>query len=55
MKKIATFLRDENGAALAEYGLLVALIAVVCVLAVTTLGKNISAALNTAATKIKGS
>jgi pilus assembly protein Flp/PilA len=33
---------DERGASLVEYALLVALIAVVCIIAVTTLGKNAS-------------
>jgi pilus assembly protein Flp/PilA len=35
---------DEKGAALVEYGLLIGLIAVVCLVAVTTLGTEISAA-----------
>ena len=52
MKSIKTFLREEEGAALAEYGLLVALIAVVCVAAVTLLGGNVSRALDYAATQI---
>jgi pilus assembly protein Flp/PilA len=34
--------RDERGAALVEYGMLVALIAVVCLLAVTNLGKEVN-------------
>jgi pilus assembly protein Flp/PilA len=42
LQLINRFRRDEQGAALAEYGLLVALIAVVCIVAVTTLGTNIS-------------
>ncbi|MDQ1403182.1 MAG: pilus assembly protein Flp/PilA [Actinomycetota bacterium] len=33
---------DERGASLVEYALLVALIAVVCIIAVTTLGGNAS-------------
>jgi pilus assembly protein Flp/PilA len=33
---------DEEGAALVEYGILVGLIAVVCIVAVTTLGTQIS-------------
>jgi pilus assembly protein Flp/PilA len=41
-KLVRRFSRDEEGAALAEYGLLVALIAVVCVVAVTALGTQIS-------------
>ena len=44
---LASFLRarfgdDERGASLVEYALLVALIAVVCIAAVTLLGKNAS-------------
>jgi pilus assembly protein Flp/PilA len=34
--------RQEEGATLAEYGLLVALIAVVCIAAITVLGTKIS-------------
>ena len=34
--------QDEKGAALVEYGLLVGLIAVICVVAVTLLGQEIS-------------
>ncbi len=33
---------DERGAGLVEYALLLALIVVVCILAVTTLGSNLS-------------
>jgi pilus assembly protein Flp/PilA len=36
------FIRDEEGATLAEYGLLLALIAVVCLAAITVLGTKIS-------------
>jgi pilus assembly protein Flp/PilA len=44
---LATYLRsrfgdDERGASLVEYALLVALIAVVCIVAVTFLGKSAS-------------
>ena len=43
---LATYLRarfeDERGASLVEYALLVALIAVVCIAAVTLLGDNAS-------------
>jgi pilus assembly protein Flp/PilA len=42
------FARDENGATAIEYGLIVALIAVVVITAVTTLGKK----LNNAFTKV---
>jgi pilus assembly protein Flp/PilA len=36
------FARDEKGASLAEYGLLLALIAVVCIGAIALVGTNIS-------------
>jgi len=36
--------QEEDGQALVEYGLLVALIAVICIAGVTLLGKNIAAA-----------
>jgi len=39
---ITSKIRSERGASLVEYALLVALIAVVCIAAVTTLGKNAS-------------
>ena len=39
---IRRFRRDEEGASLAEYGLLLALIALVCIAAVTALGTNVS-------------
>jgi len=43
------FARDEEGATLAEYGLLLALIAVVCLGAITILGTKISAMFSTVA------
>jgi len=46
------FVRDEEGASLAEYGLLLALIAVICIGAIALLGTNISGLLSTAATGI---
>ena len=45
MRKIINrFRRDDEGAALVEYGMLVGLIAVICVVAVTTLGTEVSTA-----------
>lgn len=43
---------DEEGASLVEYGLIVGLIAVVCIGAVTTMGTNISGMLNGIAGKL---
>ena len=43
MRKLVTrFAKNEEGAALVEYGLLVGLIAVVCIAAVGTLGTTIN-------------
>ena len=39
---VAAHVDNDRGASLVEYALLVALIAVVCIAAVTTLGKNAS-------------
>ena len=39
---ITRFAKNEEGAALVEYGLLVGLIAVVCITAVTLLGNQIN-------------
>jgi pilus assembly protein Flp/PilA len=41
-KLLNRFRQNEEGAALVEYGLLVGLIAVICVAAVTLLGKEVS-------------
>lgn len=38
----AAALRDERGATAVEYGLMVALIAIVIIVAVTVLGKNLN-------------
>ena len=46
---LASFIRDESGASLVEYGLLVGLIAVVAITAVSALGqkvKNVFATVN---------
>ena len=39
----ARFGTDERGASMVEYGLLLAFIAVICVIAVKALGENVSA------------
>lgn len=48
---LKAFAQDESGATAIEYGLIVALIAVIIVGAVTTLGTNISGAFSKAATE----
>ena len=42
-RSIRTFVANEDGAALAEYGILVAFIAIVAIVAVTFFGSKISA------------
>ena len=55
---LATWLRarfeDEKGASLVEYALLVALIAVVCIAAVTLLGKTASSKFDSVGQSIGG-
>jgi len=56
---LATYLRarfadDERGASLVEYALLVALIAVVCIVAVTFLGTSAEEKFNTVGSSISG-
>jgi pilus assembly protein Flp/PilA len=45
---------EEEGAALVEYGMLVGLIAVICVVAVTALGTEVSSAFSTIASALSG-
>jgi pilus assembly protein Flp/PilA len=50
---IKRFARDESGATAIEYGLIVALIAVVIITAVTTVGTNLSASFTSVGTQIR--
>jgi pilus assembly protein Flp/PilA len=49
---LKSMLRDEEGATMVEYGLLVALIAMVALIAVKTLGANLSTLFTTVAGSI---
>jgi len=51
-KFVSCFAKNESGATAIEYGLIVALIAVVIIGAVTTVGSNLSTKFNTVATSI---
>jgi pilus assembly protein Flp/PilA len=53
MKTLTRFLSDQDGATAIEYGLIAALIAVVIITAVTTVGTNLSSTFNTVATSLK--
>lgn len=46
------FVRQEEGASMAEYGLLVALIALVCIAAITLLGTQLSSVFEYIATQV---
>ena len=50
--QIARFIARQEGATMVEYGLMVALIAVVCIAGVTLLGGNVSGIFNNVASKI---
>ena len=48
----AVLLRHDRGATAVEYGLMVALIAIVIIVAVSLLGNNLSTLFNTVATSV---
>ena len=52
MDKLMNFLKDEEGATAVEYGLMVALIAIVIIVAVTLLGGRLQNVFNNAATTL---
>jgi pilus assembly protein Flp/PilA len=52
-KFLNRFRKDEQGAALVEYGMLVGLIAVICVVAITLLGQEVSNAFSIIASDLK--
>lgn len=51
---IARFLHDEEGATMVEYGIMVALIAAICIAIITTLGTQIQAAFQAIVTGLGG-
>ena len=51
-KLIVRLRQEEKGAALVEYGMLVGLIAVICVIAVTALGTEVSTAFSRIAAQL---
>jgi len=52
VKLAGSFVRNEDGATMVEYGVMVALIAAVCVVIVTTLGGQVSTAFQTVSTAL---
>ena len=55
IKHMLAMLRDDEGATMVEYGIMVALIAAVCIVLVTTLGKNVSNAFSSVNSSLKNS
>jgi len=49
----ARFVKDESGATAIEYGLIAALIAVVCITALTTVGTDLVAIFTRVSTELK--
>jgi pilus assembly protein Flp/PilA len=49
------FLKNENGPTAVEYAVMLALIIVVCITAITTLGTNANATFTKVGTKLAGS
>ncbi len=52
-KFVTKFLKDESGATAIEYGLIIALVAVVIITAVTSLGTKLTATFNAASASLK--
>ncbi len=52
LKKLSAMMKDEKGQALAEYGLILALIAVIAIGALTALGTNVAATLTSIASQL---
>ena len=44
LKNMFAMLRNDDGATMVEYGIMVALIAAVCIVLITSLGKGVSTA-----------
>jgi pilus assembly protein Flp/PilA len=47
MKNMFAMLRNDDGATMVEYGIMVALIAAVCIVLISTLGTKVSGAFST--------
>lgn len=47
-KRVKTFLPSEDGAALIEYGMLVLLVALLCIVAVKSIGSKVANGFNSA-------
>jgi pilus assembly protein Flp/PilA len=50
--KLINFFKDEEGATMVEYALMLALIAIVCIVAVTAVGNQADGVFNASATNL---
>ena len=55
LTRISTFFRNEDGPTAVEYAVMLALIIVVCLVAITALGTNANATFTTVSNKLAGS
>lgn len=53
MKNVLSFFKDENGATAIEYGLIAALISVVAIGGMTSIGNNLQSTFTTVAGKLR--
>lgn len=53
MNRVHDFLRSEDGPTATEYAVMLALIIVVCITAITTLGQNVNETFNSVATDLE--
>ena len=53
MKKLINFFKDDEGSTMPEYALMIALIAIVCIAAVSDIGTSASDKFDEVATKIE--
>jgi pilus assembly protein Flp/PilA len=54
MEMVKNFFKDESGATLVEYGLLVALLSVACIVVIGYLQQGVNTAFNNAADQMNG-
>jgi pilus assembly protein Flp/PilA len=54
IEKFVRFLKNEDGPTAVEYAVMLSLIIVVCIVAITTLGKNANQAFSYVGSNIKG-
>lgn len=52
MELINKIIRDEDGQSMVEYGLIVGVVAIVCIASYTTLGKSVNDIINKLAKKV---